>query len=390
MKIYTDTPEGFTVIQNAFIDQYMPHANGEFVKVYLYLLRCANTGRDLSLSSIADVFEHTEKDIQRALIYWEKQQLLRIQMSPNGTLTALTFLEVKPLGENNAPHSPRTATEILEQGADPVSHKNRNTGSASALPKYQPGSGQISGSLPKYQANAGSGTLPGYTKKTEQNSDSAGDLNSAARQQRDLKQLFFIAEQYLQRPLTTSEQTDFIYYYDELHFSADLIEYLLEYCISKGSASRHYMKKVALSWAEAGITTVMQAKQETNLFNKNYFTIFNAFGIKGRNPAPAEQEVMSRWLNEFKFPMEIILEACTRTISQTHQPSFQYADRILSKWHKSGVKSLNDIRSLDAQRIQEQKKQPPQQPQKNTQNRFNNFSQREYDYNQLERQLLNQ
>lgn len=390
MKIYTDTPEGFTVIQNAFIDQYMPHANGEFVKVYLYLLRCANTGRDLSLSSIADVFEHTEKDIQRALIYWEKQQLLRIQMSQNGTLTALTFLELKPLGENDAPCSVRTSTELPNQVTDTGLPKKRAAGLSGVLPKYQPESGQISGSLPDCQANTASGILPNNTKKTEQNSDSACDLNSAARQQRDLKQLFFIAEQYLQRPLTASEQTDFIYYYDDLHFSADLIEYLLEYCISKGSASRHYMRKVALSWAEAGITTVMQAKQETNLFNKNYFTIFHAFGIKGRNPAPAEQEVMSRWLNEFKFPMEIILEACTRTISQTHQPSFQYADRILSKWHKSGVKSLNDIRRLDTQRMQDQKKQYVQQPQKNTQNRFNNFSQREYDYNQLERQLLNQ
>ena len=60
MKIYTDTPEGVTVVKNTFIDQYMPQANGEFVKVYLYLLRCANTGRELSLSSIADVLEHTE------------------------------------------------------------------------------------------------------------------------------------------------------------------------------------------------------------------------------------------------------------------------------------------------------------------------------------------
>ena len=72
MKIYTDTPEGVTVVKNTFIDQYMPQANGEFVKVYLYLLRCANTGRELSLSSIADVLEHTENDIRRALLYWGK------------------------------------------------------------------------------------------------------------------------------------------------------------------------------------------------------------------------------------------------------------------------------------------------------------------------------
>ena len=81
MKIYTDTPEGVTVVKNTFIDQYMPQANGEFVKVYLYLLRCANTGRELSLSSIADVLEHTENDIRRALLYWEKQDLVHLKMN---------------------------------------------------------------------------------------------------------------------------------------------------------------------------------------------------------------------------------------------------------------------------------------------------------------------
>lgn len=380
MKIYTDTPEGFTVIQNAFIDQYMPHANGEFVKVYLYLLRCANTGRDLSLSSIADVFEHTEKDIQRALLYWEKQELLRLQMSQNGTLTALTFLEINP---SQDPADRRLSAKSADQSAQYTESETAayrlGSVSADALRAEFPSSKAADRSLAEHSLE----------RKSSGTEASASKKKMDTREQKDMQQIVFIAEQYLQRPITSSEQNDFIYYYDELHFSADLIEYLLEYCISKGSASRHYMRKVALSWAEAGISTVMQAKQETNLFNKNYFTIFNAFGIKGRNPAPAEQEVMSRWLNDFKFPMEIILEACSRTISQTHQPSFQYADRILSKWKKSGVRSMDDIRKLDVQRIQEQKKAPAAQP-KQTQNRFNNFSQREYDYNQLERQLLNQ
>ena len=94
MKIYTDTPEGVTVVKNAFIDQYMPQANGEFVKVYLYLLRCANTGRDLSLSSIADALEHTDKDIQRALSYWEKQDLIHIKATPGGVIHSITFSDL--------------------------------------------------------------------------------------------------------------------------------------------------------------------------------------------------------------------------------------------------------------------------------------------------------
>ena len=65
-------------------------------------------------------------------------------------------------------------------------------------------------------------------------------------------------------------------------------------------------------------------------------------GIKGRNPAPAETEIMDRWLNEFDFSIEIILEACCRTIRQTHQPNFQYANKILEQWHKAGVHHLSD------------------------------------------------
>lgn len=348
MKIYTDTPEGTTVIQNSFIDRFMPHANGEFVKVYLYLLRCANTGREISLSSIADVFEHTEKDIQRALSYWQKQGLLTVTYTKDCAIQSVAFCN--PPGESSPVH-----TAVPEAGAFP-----KDTGSAA---NSEPSVPVIIPDMP---------------------------CASAAMEQQDLRQLFFIAEQYLQRPLTASEQNDFLFYYDTLHFSVDLIEYLLEYCISKGSGSRHYMRKVALSWAEAGITTVMQAKQESNLYNRNYFTIMNSFGIKGRNPAEPEQNLMARWLEELDFPIEIILEACKRTILQTHQPNFNYADRILEQWHKSGVKSLSDIEKLDIRHMQEQKKAAAKQPQKTPNNRFNNFSQREYNYSQLERQLLDQ
>ncbi|MDO4320917.1 MAG: DnaD domain protein [Lachnospiraceae bacterium] len=374
MKIYTDTPEGATVVHNTFIDQYMPHANGEYVKVYLYLLRCADTGRDLSLSSIADVFDYTEKDIQRALAYWEKQQLLRVKLGSDGSVLSVTFLDM------------RTAADPLSAGYASVSG-SISSGYTSAAGHIAAGS---SGTAPAGNASDAASSYNNAAEHTINPQDMPDrDRIAAVREQKEIRQLFYVAEQYLQRPLTSSEQSDFIYYYDNLQFSTDLIEYLLEYCISKGSASRHYMRRVALSWAEAGISTVLQAKQETNLHNRNYFTIMNAFGIKGRGPAAPEQEAMARWFNEFGFTIDIILEACRRTIRQTHQPNFQYADKILEQWHSSGVTSLSDIEKLDQQRRNEQKK-PAAKPQKTAGNRFNNFSQREYDYNQLEKQLLKQ
>ena len=342
MKLHLPSNGGVTPVENLFIDQYMPRANGEFVKLYLYLLRCASAGKEISLSSIADVFDHTEKDVKRALAYWEKLNLLKLQYDSKGSLSDILFLDGSPEAE---------------------------TAAAKAVPNQE---------------------APKSTSRRTENL--TRDRESELMDQEQIRQLIFVAEQYYSRPLTSTEQSTLLYFYDTLHFSADLIEYLIEYCVSKGSSSIHYMEKVAQEWYKDGITTVAQAKSRSNLYNKNYFTIFNAMGIKGRNPAPAETEIMDRWLNEFDFSIEIILEACCRTIRQTHQPNFQYANKILEQWHKAGVHHLSDIQVLDQKHLEKQNqaaRQSEKQPAKPAApNRFNNFTQREYDWNQLEQQLL--
>lgn len=416
MKIYTDTPEGVTVVKNAFIDQYMPQANGEFVKVYLYLLRCANTGRDLSLSSIADALEHTDKDIQRALSYWEKQDLIHIKAAPGGVIHSITFSDLPSASDEpemrsaafsdaSAADTGRASGSYLNNSRSVAAetavsgdsfYASENSRISRTETPGTSGKDSLSGA-----ASTGTSLSPAVSSRGGQGAGaSAGtpaapsrDRIAALAGQKDVRQIFFVAEQYLKRPLTSAEQEDFVYYYDTLKFSSDLIIYLLEYCISKGSFSRHYMRKVALGWAESGITTVVQAKQESNLYNKNYFTILNTFGIKGRSPAGPEIEIMSRWFNEYDFTLDIIVEACNRTIRQIHQPSFEYANKILRQWNKNGVSSLDDVKRLDQIRTEEQQRRAEQkkadsQPAKSSGNRFNNFTQREYDYSQLEKQLL--
>ena len=206
----------------------------------------------------------------------------------------------------------------------------------------------------------------------------------------DMEQLLFIAARYIGRPLTSTEIGNILYYYDSLHFSTDLIEYLVEYCVSKGNKSCHYMEKVALGWAEEGITSVQEAKNSTNLYHKKYYSVLNAFGIKGRGPARAEKEYIDRWTDTFHFNLDIIEEACNRTIAKTHSPSFAYADRILEDWSKKQVHHLNDIKPLDTEHAKNKgKKNTKTPPRAVTSNRFNNFDQREYDFDRLEKELLN-
>ncbi|MCC8103537.1 MAG: DnaD domain protein [Clostridiales bacterium] len=409
MKIYTDNPEGSTVIQNSFIDQYMPHANGEFVKVYLYLLRCANSGRELSLSSIADVFEHTEKDVRRALTYWERQNLLRLKLSSEGTLESVTFLDPGYYSASVIPADSRQeVSDLYSDGMassqDPLPARTHARSVVTPLrideraypesaPEHLEAKQQIkdaggSGELPQTEEPE---SIPG---RSEEERPVLSQLDSSA--QDDIRELYFVAEQYLKRPLSSTEQNDFVYYYHTLGFSTDLIEYLLEYCIMRGSFSHYYMRRVAQGWAEAGITTVHEAKKESKHYNKNYFSVMKEFGLKGRNPAPPEQEMIDRWLKEYGFDMDIILEACRRTIRQIHEPNFQYADKILSEWHTAGIHSMKEIEAADLKWEQEQsaKKNARKAAQNGRHSvstgRFNNFTQREYNYDNLEKKLFGQ
>ena len=337
-----------TLVANDFIEHYMVQANGEFVKVYLFLLRhLDNAGSSLTVSAVADCLNNTENDILRAFKYWESKGLLQMECDAEGHVCELELIQI-----------PQTQAQI------PITAAKKPSAPVVSVKPAAPKAVAASVSRPAAHADA-------------------------AKAQKQLKSLLFIAEQYLGKTLTKTDMDAITYFYDHLGMSADLIEYLIEYCVSKGSASRHYMRTVALGWAEAGVSTVLQAKQEANTHNKNFFAVMNTFGIKGRGPAVPEQEIMSRWFNDFQFSPDIVLEACRRTIRQTHQPNFQYADKILEHWHSNKVRSLSDIAALD-RRYKSAQEKPAPKPQKASGNRFNNFSQREYDYNQLEKQLLNQ
>src|SRR5690554_1998371 len=87
-------PNG-TFIPNLFIDKYMPAANGAYVKVYLYLLRCMsdNTMKKINISTIADHLDNTESDIKRELYYWEKVKLVSLTRI-NNRITSIILNDI--------------------------------------------------------------------------------------------------------------------------------------------------------------------------------------------------------------------------------------------------------------------------------------------------------
>ena len=314
-----------TLLENEFIDNYMPEANGEYVKVYLLLLRHLNDpSANLTVSRIADILDYTEKDVIRALNYWKKLGLLDYD-------------------SREEPAAPKPAS------ADEGREKTKSAPAMQNITKFK--------------------------------------------NRKELKELLFVAEQYLGKTLSVTDINTITYFYDELGMSADLIEYLIEYCVENGHKSIHYIEKVALSWSEQKITTIQEAKNKTIMYNKNCYAVLNAYGIKGRAPAAAETAYIRRWNEEYGLALDIILEACNRTMNTIHQPNFEYTESILKNWMDKKVKHLKDIEAVDLayQKEKEAKKKAasPAPAKQNQKNKFNNFEGRTYeDMDDLARKLI--
>ena len=338
-----------TSVSNVFLDTYMRDANGEFVKVYLYLLRCMGMDNaDVTISDIADKLNLTEKDVLRALKYWAKTRVIDVVFdNESGDPSSITFL-------------PLNGSSAIEATVSETAASSESDNSAVSEPKKP--------SKPSYS--------PAKIKQL--------------REQEDIKQLLYIVEEYIGKPLTSTEMGTILYIYTDLGFSSDLIEYLVEYCVSNNHRSMHYIEKVALNWHDEAIDTVDKAKEIAKIKNSRTLVVTRSFGLGNRNITPAEMEFINRWYDEYGFDKELVEEACKRTIISMNKPNFSYADGILKKWRSAHIQTMDDLKTLDAGfrakiTIPVSTKSAAAQT---ATNRFNNFSQRTYNFDELEKKLV--
>jgi len=348
LTLYKEHDDGNTVISNCFIDHYLADANDAQIKVYLYLLRTLGAGMATSVSAIADKFNHTEKDVLRSLTYWEQKGLLTLDRDSEGHLCGIRM------------RSPKVKTAEATASFTPFvtlmpAMPHKETAPASTPP-----------------------AKPSYEKRNY-------TLDELKAFQADEKtaELVFIAEQYLKKTLSANDIRSILFLTDTLHFSNDLIDYLLQYCVQRGKKDFRYIEKVAINWAEENIRTPKEADAYASKYDRHVYSVMNALG-KSSTPTSKEVDFIKRWYNEWGFSLDIILEACERTVLATDRHRFEYADKILFSWKNNSVHNKADISKIDSAY---QKEKVPKK--KASSSLFTQFEQRDYDFSSVEEQLLN-
>lgn len=324
-----------------FIKDYMPAALGGYVKVYLYLLATYTLQEGLDLGEAATALDMLYSEVIAALKYWDSLSVIKF------TSLSDEEFEIKV----NLDEPVKQTTPVLESSTK-------------------------TNSLPIAKT---------YIQQTRPNY-SVQELNIYRSEDQSITQLFMVAEQYLGRLLSSTDQQVLFGLYDWLHMPLDLIEYLIEYCVSNNHTAIRYIEKVAISWVDSGILSVEAAKaRATN--DKKYHTILNELGLSSQQITSIQKEYIDKWLNTYKLSLDIVLEGCKRAVAQTKNPSLKYLDAMLSSWYNTKVTNLDDIDKLDKaySNTTTKKASAPTKAAPKKNGRFTNIASHNWDFDQLER-----
>ena len=162
------------------------------------------------------------------------------------------------------------------------------------------------------------------------------------------------AEQILGRLISNGDSATLLMIHDDFGLPADVIIMLLQYVVSIGKANTRYIEKVAMNWADEEIVTHDKAEEKLRQLDENrkaWRTVEQAVGIVHRSPTTKEQNFANIWVNEWHFDIALIHEAYERGVDNTGKFAPSYMNKILERWAKQGISTLEQAQKDKEDRI---------------------------------------
>ena len=273
-----------TDVENMFINEYLPGAPGEYVKVYLYGLLYAQLETETTHSAMAAQLGLSEKTLADAWNYWEQMGVVRKLPSDRGT-------------------------GIINFDIEFINLRERMYGNVS------------SGENPKSQ-----------------------ETGPVSLQNEELKTLYDEVERLMGRPLSAGENSEVASWITQEGATPELIRAAFGYCCERGKANVKYVGKVVLQWNSRGLKKEEEIKEYIKNLDERqgiYKRVLNSLGLN-RNATAAEKKMISHWIDDLKFNTERILAACDKTISMA-SPSLRYVNKVLENWAQEAHEQGRDV-----------------------------------------------
>lgn len=330
-KQTTDFDLGETSIENIFITDFMPMANGTAVKVYLYGYKLSqeNSKREQTNLSISKHLSIPLEDVLRSWDFWEEKGI--IKKIENGDDYDIEFLSLR---------------QLIAKGL------YKNTTSTPAKTKSQI------------------------------------NLLEASKNP-DIKKMFYAIDQIMRRQLVPNERNIVLDWIYKNNIDLEIVVAAFKYCVEERKVKHiNYIASVIRGWHDQGILTLddleLHFSKSQSHYN-NYKTIYRTLGYANKLPSAGDKEVMDLWLDEFNLDMAFIIKVLTETSKRTSNINMNYMHKAIESLVKQDIRTIESYENHLANR---QKKKTPAPGKAQTKNKFHNFNQREkFSNDELERKL---
>ena len=358
-----------TAVSNTFIDKFMPSADGSYVKVYLYLLRClGQPSIDITISHIADILECTERDVVRALCYWERAKLL-VLTREGEDICGISLNN--PECDNSCIYSNNTQIHNRNNNNSDNNNNNNNNHCNNS-------NSEVSHTALTQPADIAMLISPPLEVLME--NDNFADMISV------------IEASYVKRPLSPKEGEFIADLYCKFQFGTCLIFDLFDQCsdkIDSKSSFIPYMSKVASSWYSKGVDNSLKAREYSREYLECYTALRKAFGISNRDLSSAELKFINKWHADNGFSAQMIQIACEKCIASIGKPSLNYTDSVMEAWKRNNIRTIEDVNQSD--KTYQSNKNTGNTTKTAKPNFYNTYTQRDYtddDFTKLELELL--
>jgi DnaD/phage-associated family protein len=298
---------GETPIENIFLNDFMPMGDGVCVKVYLlgfkYALEDFSSGK-LSHQTIASNLNIPLSDVYRAWDFWEEKGIVKKHyLGCDLSDYDIEFLNLK-----------RLYIEKL----------------------YKPQKSLTSS----------------FEKPVSLDFDEVIRLSETTEINELFKKIRVLMGRYMHPP----EQKQVLEWRATYGCTTDLIYRAYEIAKEKGK-NANYIHSIIRNWYDQNITSLEDLENyllENNERYRLYKQVFERLGLMSR-ASQIQKDYINKWMDEWKFDLELVFKACDESILRTNEPSFPYIDAILESWLEKDIKTLDDVDEYNKAHEQSQK-----------------------------------
>ena len=155
-----------------------------------------------------------------------------------------------------------------------------------------------------------------------------------------------INNMFFQGIMSPSWYSDIDLWFKKFEFDEEVMIALFQYCFDKSALHKNYVKAVADAWHSNNIKTFSDLEEydENNeKVKKIKKNISKKLGLN-RNLTQYEEAYIEKWIQEYKYDLEIIDLALKKTTSKSN-PNFDYIDKIITDWYERKLLNSEDIKN---------------------------------------------